>query len=235
MMNEFDEILAYLDYIRSQSRLVSVVNTFMGVSYSLNVNILQVSSEDGSLTISTQHRQKLSLLPNIWVSIHSDLFPFPVKAKVASVDSQHNTAVLYQFEYRRSTDENRSQPRYLTRFEHPIQINVDEKDLNTGLINDISTNGISVILKKPTGDMEKSLDNGVNCHLSFSLQVDMAASPHPFTTSAEIVYVLPIEGGYFRLGMKMYPTVNDQSLIRRYIFDRHTEFFQEIGPSHIVN
>lgn len=234
MKNEFDEILAYLDYIRSQNRLVSVVNTFMGVSYTLNVNVNKISRTENTLTVATQPPQKLSLLPNIWVTIHCDLFPFPVKAKVLQVDNTHNTSILGYFEYERTLDENRSQPRYLTRTEHTVQIDLVNSDRVYGLINDISTDGISVILQQPEG-MDIGMMTGSSCRLTFSFQVKKGTAPHSFETSAEIVYSNPIDDGFYRIGMKIFPTHSDQSLIRRYIFDRQTEIFKEVGPSHIVN
>ena len=100
MNNETDEILAYLEYIRSQNRLVSVVSSFKGVSYSLIVNILSLSPKEKSITISTQHRQNMSLLKNTTIDVHSDLFPFPVYANVASVDTQRKSAELNYFEYK---------------------------------------------------------------------------------------------------------------------------------------
>ena len=233
MKTVIDEILAYLDYIRSKNCPVSLENTYMGVSYALNVNVRRVSRNENSCSVVTQPPETLSLLPNVWVNIHSDLLLFPVKSKVLQVSSDRTTAVLTNFEYERDKDENRSQPRYVTRNEHTIRIDNNHPTPVYGLINDISTGGISALFKQREG-MISPIEAGAACRLNFSLQVNKGGEPHHFDIPAEIVYINPIDEDFSRIGIKMLSTASDQALIRRYIFDKQTNFFQETGPSHIM-
>ena len=233
MKTEFDEILAYLDYIKNKNRPVSLENSYMGVSYALNVNVLRVSRNENSCSVVTQPQETLSLLPNVWVNIHSDLLPFPIKAKVLQINSDRNTAVLANFEYERDIDDNRSQPRYVTRNEHTIRIDNNHQTPVYGLINDISAGGISALFKQREG-MVNPIEVGATCRLNFSLQVNQGEAPHDFDIPAEIVYINPIDEDFSRIGLKMLSTSRDQAVIRRYIFDKQTNSFQETGPSHIV-
>jgi hypothetical protein len=228
MNNETDEILAYLEYIRSQNRLVSVVSSYKGVSYSLIVNILSLSPKEKSITISTQHRQNMSLLKNTTIDVHSDLFPFPVYANVSDVNTQRKTAVLNNFEYKRGLSEHRSHVRVQPGKAIPIILNCENGVQYKAYIWDISLNGVAVIFKEEPGDAEGAFQSDKSVRLSFNIQVADAASPHSFTIPAKIIYAALIEGGRYRIGMEIFPTLNDQSLLRRFIFDRQTELYQEV-------
>lgn len=228
MNNETDEILAYLEYIRSQNRLVSVVSSFKGVSYSLIVNILSLSPKEKSINISTQHRQNMSLLKNTTIDVHSDLFPFPVYANVTDVNTQRKTAVLNNFEYKRGLNEHRSHVRVQPGKKIPIILNCENGVQYKAHIWDISINGVAVIFNEEPGDAEGAFQSDKSVRLSFNMKVADATSPHSFTIPAKIIYANLIDGEKYRIGMEIFPTLNDQSLLRRLIFDRQTELYQEV-------
>jgi len=228
MNNETDEILAYLEYIRSQNRLVSVVSSFKGVSYSLIVNIVILESREKSITISTQHRQNMSLLPNTIIDVHSDLFPFPVYANVAEVDAQRKSAVLNNFKYKRDLNENRSHVRIQPGKTTPLTIYCENGVQYSAEILDISINGVAVIFDEKPDDIEDAVQKDKSIRLNFSIQLAESPYPHAFTLPGKVVYATVINGGRYRIGMEIFPTLNDQALLRRYIFDRQTKLYQEI-------
>lgn len=230
MNNDLEEILAFLEYIRSQNRLVSIVNAYKGVSYSLSVNLVKISSHDEAITISTLHRQAMSLLPNIQVKIHSDLLPFIVRARVASVDNIHRSAVLHALSYERSLDENRSHMRFEPRQRLNIRVHIEEGAQFEGIVRDISIEGISVLLKDLSATDQESLQAGISARLLLAMPLKPNNPPHTFSLAGQLMYVNPIEGGWTRLGLQIYPAMADQALLRRYIFDRQTEIFQTINP-----
>jgi hypothetical protein len=229
MNNESDEILAYFEYIRSQNRLVSVISSFKGVSYSMIVNIVKLTPKEKSITVSTHHRQNMSLLPNTTTDVHSDLFPYPVLANVAAVDTARKSAVLHQFEYKRGLDENRSHVRVQPGTAIPITLNCENNVQYAAQIWDMSINGIAVIFYEEPGDVEDAFQEDKSVRLSFGIQLSGSPSPHNFTIPSKIVYATLIDGGKYRIGMEIFPTMNDQSLLRRYIFDRQTELYQEVS------
>lgn len=230
MNNDIDEILAYLEYIRSQNRLVSIVNTYKGVSYSLSVNLLKISPHDQTVTISTHHRQNISLLPNIQVSMHCDLFPFTVRARVASVDNVHRSAVLHGLSYERSIDENRSHMRFEPPQKLNIRVHIEGGSQLEGIVHDISIEGISILLKDLNPTDQEALQAGVSTRLLLAMPLNPNNPPRTFSLPGKVMYANPIEGGQTRLGLQIYPAMADQALLRRYIFDRQTEIFQTINP-----
>ena len=229
MNNESDEILAYLEYIQSQNRLVSVVSSFKGVSYSLIVNIVKLTEKENSITVSTHHRQNISLLPNTTIDVHSDLFPYPVFANVAAVDTQRKSAVLHQFGYKRGVDENRSHVRVQPNKDIPITLICKNGVQYSAHLWDISISGVAVFISEEPGDEAGGFQLDKAVRLSFSIQLTNSPSPHAFTIQAKIVYATLIKVGKYRIGMEIFPTMEDQSLLRRYIFDRQTELYQEIS------
>jgi len=231
MNNELDEILAYLEYIRSQNRLVSVISAFKGVSYSIIVNIVAVKPKENVVTISTHHRQNMSLLPNTKVTIHSDLFPFPVIAIVGSVETQQKSAVVHNFQYERSVDEHRTHVRVQPLNENLITINCENSVVYNAKIHDISINGISAIFEEVPDNPEKVLIPGTSTRLSFTVEYADTPTSRTFNFPAKIVYANPLDNGKFRLGMQIFPTISDQSALRLYIFDQQTKLFQEVMQS----
>jgi hypothetical protein len=230
MNNDLDEILAFLEYIRSQNRLVSIVNTYKGVSYSLSVNLLRVSPQEGTITISTLQRQYMSLLPNIQVNIHCDLFPFIVRARVAAVDNAHRSAVLHAFSYERSIDENRSHMRFEPRQTINVRVHIEKGAQLEGIVHDISIEGISILLKDLNATDQESLQAGISTRLLLAIPLNPNDTPHMFNIPGKVMYANPIEGEQTRLGLQIYPVMAEQALLRRYIFDRQTEIFQTINP-----
>jgi hypothetical protein len=229
MNNDLDEILAYLDYIQSQKRMVSVVSTFKGVSFSIIVHIVNVSHKEKEVTISSPPQQNMSLLPNTRVAIHSDLFPYPVLANVSKVETQRKTAVLRPLEYVRGLDDNRTHVRVQTKEDTPVSIDCEEGYRFTASIHDVSTDGISIIFDEVTSEIEEVLQAGKLSRLNFRLQLADTPAPHSFNFTAKTVYVTLLNNGNCRIGLQTYPTPRDIIALRRYIFDRQTELFQEIS------
>ncbi len=230
MINDLEEILAYLEYIRMQNRMVSIVNTYKGVSYSLSVNLLKITPKIGSITVSTLQRQNMSLLPNTQVNLHCDLLPFIVKARVASVDNNHRSAVLHNLNYERSIDENRSQMRFQPHQALSIRIHIEDGDQFEGIVHDLSNDGISILINDLSPAHRDSLRPGSSTRLLFALQLNPIEPHHIFNLPGKIIYANPIEDNKTLIGLQIFPVLEDQALLRRYIFDRQTEIFQTVNP-----
>jgi len=229
-MSEIDEILDYLEYISQQKRSVSLVNTYHGVSISLEVDVQQVVRRRGDVGISVRSGQNISLLPATKVLIHSDLFPKPIQARIASVDVHHRAAVLRNFSYFQSVQEGRKETRVQPKRALSASVTLAGQSGWTGVVSDISIEGISVILMSKDIDLPQIFLPSTGVRVSFSLAVSDQVDVVELSLPAKVSYVQAINSmGEFRVGFMTYPLEHQKSALRRYIFDRQTEMFSDVG------
>jgi hypothetical protein len=232
-MSEIDEILDYLEYISQQKRSVSLVNTYHGVSISLGVNVREIVRRRKEVVFVAPSGQHISLLPSTEVLIHSDLFPMPIQARVASVDVHHRTATLRGLSYYQSTQESRKETRVQPKFDLNASVTFDSQEW-AGIIADISTGGISLILKSQAIDLTQIFLPNTNVRILFSLAVSDREDAVKFSISAKVSYIQAINTmGEFRAGFMTYPLEDQKTVLRRYIFDRQTEMFGDVGKDSL--
>jgi hypothetical protein len=232
-MSATDDIFEYLEYINRQNRFVSLVNTYYGVSTSLEVNILKVSRRSGDITVGTRYGQNISLLPGTNILIHSDLFPQPVQAKVASIDVHHRQAVLRHLVYPKKSEESRKETRVQPKEIRMVRVLLQGQPERVGRIADISVEGISIVLTDLNADLEKIFQPKISVRISWDLPISDQRDWVSISYRATVTYLNQGENiGEFRVGFMTYPSSEDKVVLRRYIFDRQTEIFNEIGQEN---
>jgi hypothetical protein len=228
-MSEIDEILTYLEYISQQQRIVSLVNTYQGVSISLDVDIYQVARRRGEITVSTRQGQNISLLPATKILIHSDLFPKPIQATVASVDVHHRSAILKNLLYPQSLRESRKETRVQPREELNVKVAYRAQNELIASVMDISVGGISLLLREKSMGLEHALTPKDSVRLNLVLPISGQLDPVELSFPATVTYVNPAsQSTDFRVGFMTLPNEQDKSILRRYIFDRQTQLFNEV-------
>ena len=229
-MSEIDDILNNFEYISQQKRIISLVNSYKGVTISLDVSIDQVNRRRGEIIVSTHHGQNISLLPATKILIHSDLFPKPIQATVGSVDVHHRTAFLKNFLYPSDMREARKETRVQPRSELPINVVYRDQNERVASVLDISVEGISVRLNDRTKSVTQIFLPKTSVRLNFSLPISSQADGVNLTFPAVVSYIHPLNSADdFRVGFMTYPTEQDRNILRRYIFDRQTELVKEVG------
>jgi len=228
-MSELDEILTYLEYISQQQRIVSLVNTYQGVSISLDVDINQVARRRGEITVSTRQGHNISLLPATKILIHSDLFPKPIQATVASVDVHHRSAVLKNLLYPQNLREGRKESRIQPKEELKVKVAYRAQSELIANVIDISVGGISLLLREKSMGIEQVLSPKDSVRLNFLLPISGQLDPAELSFPATVTYVNPAnQSKGFRVGFMTLPSDQDKSILRRYIFDRQTQLFGEV-------
>jgi hypothetical protein len=188
-----------------------------------------VSPKEKTITVTTPQAQNMSLLPNTQVAIHCDLFPHPVLTNVLAVDTRKKNAVLHPFEFIRGMNDNRTHVRVQTKGTIFVSINSDDDHQFSAQIHDISTDGLSVVFEEISNEIEEVLQAGKLSRISYKLQISSNPVPHTFSFPAQTVYLTLLNDGKCRIGFQTFPTPRDIVALRRYIFDRQTELFQEIS------
>ena len=229
-MSATDDIFDYLEYISQQNRSVSLVNTYHGVSISLEVNIVKVSPRRKDITVTTRHGQNISLLPATNILIHSDLFPRPIQASVASVDVHHREAVLRSLIYSPNPDDGRKETRVQPKEILNARIALQGHPERVCQILDISVEGISLWMMERNIDLEQVFLPKTSVRLFVNLPASGQSEGASLSYRATVTYVNPgITKGEYRIGFMTYPSESEKTILRRYIFDRQTELFSEVG------
>jgi len=229
-MSEIDDILNNFEYIGQQKRIISLVNSYKGVTISLDVSIDQVIRRRGEIIVSTHHGQNISLLPATKILIHADLFPKPIQATVGSVDVHHRTAVLKNFLYPVDMREARKEARVQPKSELPINVVFRDQNERLASILDISVEGISVRLNDRSKSITQTFVPKTSVRLNLSLPIPSQADGINLSFPAVVTYIHPLNSADdFRVGFMTFPNEQDKNLLRRFIFDRQTELFNEVG------
>ncbi|MFC1997429.1 PilZ domain-containing protein [Chloroflexota bacterium] len=228
-MSEIDQILEYLEYIRQQKRPVSLVNTYQGVSLSLEVEIQQILRKRKEVVVATNPGRPLSLLPATQIMIHSDLFPRPIQARVASVDVHHRTAVLRNCSFIQSEQDGRKETRVQPKFEINASLTIGGQNEMRGIINDLSIEGISLILMSNNIDLTEIYYPNTSVRINYNFAVTSDEDLVPMSVAAKVTYINAIDPmEKYRIGFITYPQEPQKDLLRRFIFDRQTEMFNEL-------
>ena len=229
-MSEIDEILDYFEYINQQKRSVSLVSSYHGVSISLEVIIQQIIRRRREVSVTAHYGHNMSLFPATQILIHSDLFPKPVQAKVASVDVHHRSAVLRNFSYQQTDQESRKGTRVQPKGELSASVAIDDQSKYTGRISDISIEGISLILKYKEIDLTQVFRQNTSVSVFLSLPISNQLDPEDISIAARVSNIHAINPeGEFRVGFMTSPLERQKAVLRRYIFDRQTEMFSNVG------
>jgi hypothetical protein len=226
-MSEIAEILDYIAYINQQGRPLSLVNTYKGVSLSLDVDIRDVDRKHGEVAVTTQYGNPLSLLPATLIQIHSDLFPRPIQARVGSVDVHQRKAILRDFAYIRSEQDGRKETRIQLRDEIRVTVLIGGKtQLGNAIINDLSIEGMSLIMMGDQVDMSKVYQPNTSVRIIYTLPVSNQNDPVEISIPAKVSNINELSPlSKYRVGFMTYPQVQQKDWIRRYIFDLQTEIF----------
>jgi hypothetical protein len=228
-MSHINEILELLDYINQQKRPVSVVTTFQGVSSSLDVQVDRIHLKRGEIVVSSKPGRPISLLPATTIQIHSDLFPHPIQSRVISVDVIQRSAVLGKLNYLPRENENRKETRVQPGCEIFAHVTIGGKNARSGMINDISVEGLSIIFLSSNDDLSQYYAPKTSVRVEYSLPSKKQAEPLDLSIPATVTYINELSSeGKFQVGFQTYPKGDQRDLIRRFIFDRQTELFSEM-------
>jgi hypothetical protein len=230
LMSEINDILELLEYIHQKKRPVSIVHTYQGVSSSFEVGIDQILKKRRDVVVAAQYGHKISLLPATQIQIHSDLFPKPILARVRSVDVQHRTAVLEVLSYLQTKQDNRKELRIQPKNELKAAVTIGGQNEMTGIVNDISVEGISLILMTTDVDLSQVFLLNTSVRVILNLQISDQTRSETISMPAKVANIntiKPMEA--FRVGFSTYPKEHHKDLLRRFIFDHQTEMFHELS------
>jgi hypothetical protein len=230
MNKEINQILDLLEYVASKKRSISLVSTFKGVSISSDVIINEISNRRKTVTMLASPGHEIPFFPSTMVIIRCVLFPKPVRANVAAVDFNHRKIKLNNFAFAKGSMGKRSQTRVQPEGTLKARLTRVDNVQHSGEVADISLEGIAVFLDQKGMPLERMIKSGDRLDVNFYLPLVKETDSEHISMPARVVYVNPLdEPTQYRVGMQTYPSNENLTILRKYLFDRQTEVFSSIN------
>jgi hypothetical protein len=226
-MPEESSILENLMYIASQKRTVTLITNFRGVPIALSALVIRSSQNGGRVRVCVNHRQIVALKTADQALMQSDLFSDTVMAQIDQVDLHTHMVTLGNLRYVTGSMGQRKNVRVQP--ESPIHAELIAKHGFSlrGEVIDISLDGLSVRLSKSDLPTDDFIVPQTFVEIRLGLPGSQPDSIHDLSIQAQIAY-LKAGSTFCRIGLLTFPDAADIQTVRRYIFDRQTEIFNEI-------
>jgi len=212
----------------SDEREVTLLNVYKGVPISYAASIIRVINE--RLTVKVHKNQALCLNIEGQTYIQSKLFDRPIKAKVMSVNTAEQIAILTDFSFADPSNGNRTNI--------PVDVEPDEQtnvviisrnsDVRLlGKLNDISATGIGVEVIAIAEVISENFGRGAWVYISLSLPIPGENTYQDLTLPGTVRYIGSNQETH-TLGIQISPDKETEMRIHHFIAQRHSEILNEV-------
>jgi hypothetical protein len=212
----------------SDEREISLLNVYKGVPISYNASIIRVINE--RLTVKVHKNQALCLNIEGQTYIQSRLFDKPIKAKVMSVNTAEQIAILTDFSFADPSIGKRETIRVGMDREDQSNVVIISRNSDVrllGKLNDISTNGIGVEVIAIPEVITENFAVGAWVYINLSLPLPGTEEFQEMTLPGTVRYVGSNQETH-TLGIQISPDRETEDRIHQYIAHRHTEILDEV-------
>jgi hypothetical protein len=217
MRNEINEIWDCLEQIYKQDQSVSIVKHFVDKTIRVNVTISHISRNQCEIVVVTPQNQDVFYLDDTKILLQSDLFPYPIRARVSSVDINRRSIVLTDLLYPVSMSESRKELRVNPKEALDVRIMYQAEDECLASISDLSVEGVSLIVSSSDANWTDVLVPNESVRLHLSLQTS-AYPKCEISFPATVSYINPLEAPEeFRIGFMTFPSEQDKTALRNFI------------------
>jgi hypothetical protein len=158
------------------------------------------------------------------------LFPKPVRANVAAVDFNNRKITLNNFSYAKGSMGRRSQTRVQPEETFKARITRVDNVQHSGEVADISLEGIALIIDQKSMPAERMMKSGDKVDINYYLPLAEKPDREHISMPAKVIYVNTLEDPtQYRVGMKTFPSNENLTTLRKYLFDRQTEVFNSLN------
>lgn len=222
------KIIAKFSLAASEEREVKLLNVYKGVPISYSASIIRVIND--RLTLKVHKNQALCLNLEGQTYIVSNIFSNPVKAKVMSVNTVEQIAILTDLSIASVTIGKRGTVR--VSFDREDQGNVviiarDTEVRLLGKLNNISVNGIGVDVIAIQRVILENFSESSNVYIHMSLPLASTSDYQDITLPGIIRYIGSDQEKY-KLGIQIAPNDQTKEQINLYINQRQSEIMEEV-------
>ncbi len=220
-----DEILAIFDSLSKQKSSLMVTKAYRGIIISqeikpdfVNLNRVVFQALDRDICAALEG----------WVHLHNPLFSSPVKAQVIDLSLSKGMFSLSDFSYLEGEWKERLYERVQPKDPTYISLRYQRMDIRASML-DLSINGMGLLV-----------GSSDDCELEFEpnscVRTDFETSPaHKWIKlGGAIHYQLKVARSIVRLGIRLYPKVEQARQLEKYIAKRKNEIMEELDQAYLT-
>jgi hypothetical protein len=209
-------------------REVTLLNVYKGVPIAYAASVTKVIND--RLTVKVHKNQALCLNIEGQTFIRSRLFEKPIKAKVMSVNTLEQVAILTDFSFANSSIGKREAVRVDTEREDQVNVVIISRNSDMrllGKLNDISSTGIGVDVIALPEVINENFATGSWVYVSLNLPVPGIRVDREIILPGTVRYSGSNQETH-SLGIQISPDKETEARIHAYIAHRHTEILSEV-------
>ena len=221
-------IVAKFALATSDEQDITLLNVYKGVPISYAATVIRVIND--RLTVKVHKNQALCLNIEGQTYIQTLLFDRPIKAKVMSVNTAEQIAILTDFTFADPSIGKRTSIRVGMEHEEHTSVTIISKNSDMrllGRLNDISATGIGIVVIALQEVIIENFSRGAWVYLSLSLPVDEDDEYQEMTLPGMIKYVGSTQETH-TLGIQISPDRETERRIHNFIEQRHNEILEEV-------
>ena len=219
-----DEFLSFFDSLASQNASLLLTKAYRGITLTKKIKTILVNQQ--RVVFQAFDRDICAALKGR-VHLHSQLLFRPIKARVKDQSVSKGLFSLFNFSYVNCEWKDRVHERVQPKDPTYVTLNYHDMSIRASLV-DISINGMGVLV-----------GNSDNHEVEFQPNTSVCSDFHTSPTfewkklGGAIHYQKQVADSIVRLGIRLYPKVEQVRQLERYIDTRKAEILDELDQAYL--
>lgn len=223
-MNTLDEILAVFDsHADSKSSLV-MTNSFRGMILSQEIKPVAV---DKHRAVFQAYDLDICAVLEGCVHLHSSLLPKPVKAKIRDLSVRQGMFSLTDFAYIDGDWKDRLHERVQPKEPTYVSLHYRQTVIRASML-DLSIRGMGLLVCNSEGQ-EMDFESNASVCTDF----ETSSNYRWAKLGGAVHYQQKLSKSIARLGIRLYPKIEQARQLEKYISKRKSEIMEELNQAHV--
>ena len=220
-----DEFLAFFDSLAGQNSSLLITKAYRGITLTRKIKTILVNQQ--GVVFQAFDRDICAALKGR-VHLHSQLLIRPVKARVRDQPVSKGLFSLFDFSHIKGDWNDRHYERVHPKEPTYVTLNYQNMAIRASML-DISINGMGVLVGR-------SVDHELEFQPNTCIRSDFQTSPTFGWTKlgGAIHYQQKVADSIVRLGIRLYPKVEQAQQLEKYIDNRKAEILDELDQAYLT-
>lgn len=218
------EILTYINLLADQKTPIDMTKTYKGVV--ISEQVIPYFVDQSHVTFQAMNREICTILEGS-VQLHNPLFSKPVKARVKDLSINEAKFALSEFSYMEDYWKKRTHERVQPEVPTYVTMHYQSLQYRASML-DLSVNGMGLLIGN-SGDEEIEFEPN-SC-----VRTDFETSPgfRWIKLGGAIHYKLKVARSIVRLGIRLYPKIEQARQLEKYVAQRKAEIMAEFEQASL--